>query len=105
MKAFETTLFAFTLLTVPALAWVAGRAMGKRDWPIAAVVVASCFVTLIPHAIRYLVLASADPRPFGDAMQAFVRRAFDNPEVGLFFLALGVFMTMLGWTSTPVAAK
>jgi hypothetical protein len=103
MKALETSLFALSLLTVPALAWICGRAMGRRDWPITAVIPASCLLTLFPHLSRLLILAVIDGRPFATALADLLQRAMAAPEIGFFFLALGVFMTMLGWTSTPVA--
>jgi hypothetical protein len=103
MKALETSLFALSLLTVPALAWICGRAMGRRDWPIMAVIVASGLVTLFPHVSRLLILAVLDGRPYGIALSDLVWRALAAPEIGFFFLTLGVFMTLLGWTSTPVA--
>jgi hypothetical protein len=105
MKAWETILFALALIGVPALAWFAGRAMGRRDWRIQAVIVTSVFVTLIPNLLRLIVLAMADTRGFDVAAPAQMYRALDTPEVAFFFLALGGFMTILGWTSTPVAAR
>jgi succinate dehydrogenase/fumarate reductase cytochrome b subunit len=105
MKALETWLFALSLLTVPALAWICGRAMGRRDWPILAVIPASCLVTLFPHLSRLVILAVADGRPLPTALTDLLQRATAAPEIGFFFLALGVFMTMLGWTSTPVATS
>jgi hypothetical protein len=105
MKALETVLFALSLIGVPALGWIAGRAMGRRDWRILAVVVASVFVALIPNLLRLAILATADGRSVDVAAQMQARRALDAPEVAFFFLALGVFMTILGWTSTPVAAR
>ena len=105
MKAYETVLFGLTLIAVPALAWTAGRAMGRRDWRISFVVAMACLSAALPHALRFAVLAGADGRPFADALDAQLRRASDNVEVGLFFVALSVFVTMLGWTSTPVAVK
>ena len=102
MKALETALFAATLLLVPGLAWVAGRAMGRRDMRITNVVIAGCFAALAPYLARLAALASLDTRPFADAFMFQVSRTLDNSEVGLFFVTFGVFMTMLGWTATPV---
>ena len=103
MKVLDTGLFAATLVLVPALAWLIGRALGRRDWQIASVLVTGCFVALIPHALRVVVQAAAGNQPFWDALPDQAARTLDNPEVGLFFVTLGVFMTMLGWTATPVA--
>ena len=105
MRAWETGLFALTLLGVPALGWYAGRVMGRRDWRILAVVIASTFVALVPNLLRLGTLAALDGRNFDVAAIAQGRRALDASEVGFFFLALAVFMTILGWTSTPVAAR
>jgi hypothetical protein len=105
MRALDTTLFALTLVVVPGLAWLTGRAMGRRDWTIAPVLVMSGLVTLLPHLVRLLVLAAFDGRNFDVALFAHFRRAAEALEIGFFFLALGVFMTMLGWTSTPVANR
>ena len=102
MKFLDTGLFAATLVLVPALAWLAGRALGRRDWRIAGVVASGCCVALVPHVLRVLVQAAAGTQPFWQALQQQVARSLDNPEVGLFFVTLGVFMTMLGWTATPV---
>jgi hypothetical protein len=105
MRALDTALFALTLVVVPGLAWLTGRAMGRRDWTIGPVIVASGLVALLPHLARLLALAAFDGRAFDVAVFAHFRRAADAPEIGFFFLALGVFMTMLGWTSTPVANR
>jgi hypothetical protein len=105
VKALETGLFALSLLTVPALAWICGRAMGRRDWPILAVIATGGLVTLLPHVSRLLILAVIDARPYATALGDMTWRAIAAPEVGFFFLALGVFMTLLGWTSTPVARR
>ncbi len=105
MKALETWLFALSLLTVPALAWICGRAMGRRDWPIMAVIPASGLLTLFPHLSRFLILVVIDGRPLPISLADVLQRAVAAPEIGFFFLALGVFMTMLGWTSTPVATR
>ncbi len=105
MKALDTTLFALTLVVVPGLAWLTGRAMGRRDWTIGPVLLVSGLVTLLPHLARLLILTAADTRPFPDVAIALVQRAAASLEIGFFFLALGVFMTMLGWTSTPVANR
>ena len=102
MKGLETTLFALTLFFVPAFAWALGRFLGRRDVSIVPVLVAGGFAALLPHLGRFAVLASLDPRPFADALLAQVNRSFDSPEIGLFFVTFGVFMTMLGWTATPV---
>jgi hypothetical protein len=103
VKALETALFGLSLLTVPALAWICGRAMGRRDWPILAVIAASGLLTLFPHLSRLFILAVLDERPAAVALGDLLQRALAAPEIGFFFLALGVFMTVLGWTSTPVA--
>ena len=102
MKGFETALFGLTLLLVPLLAWLAGRTLGRRDGRIASVVMIGALVALIPHAARLALLASYDTRPFADALTYQVGRTLDFTEVGLFFTSFGVFMTMLGWTATPV---
>jgi hypothetical protein len=105
VKALDTVLFAATLLLVPALGWWSGRVMGRRDWGIMPVVVISALVALIPNLARLLALALADGRPFSDIGVTLLQRAFSSAEIGFFFLALSVFMTMLGWTSTPVASR
>ena len=105
MKALDTVLFATTLLVVPALGWLAGRAMGRRDWSIVSVVVVSGLVALLPNLARLLVLAAFDGRAFGGVLLVLLQRAGAAAEIGFFFLALSVFMTMLGWTSTPVASR
>jgi hypothetical protein len=105
MKSIETPLFALTLLVVPLLAWIAGRAMGRRDWRIAPVIVMSMLVALLPNLARLLTLALIDGRPFGEATAALIQRALGSAEIGFFFAALSVFMTMLGWTSTPVVSR
>lgn len=105
MKALDTVLFAVTLLAVPALAWLTGRAMGRRDWTIVPVVAVSALVAVVPNLIRLVALATVDGRAFGDVLMLLVQRAAAASEIGFFFLALSVFMTMLGWTSTPVASR
>jgi hypothetical protein len=101
MKAFETGLFAATLLLVPLLAWLAGRAIGRRNWRIGSVIVVGCLMALAPHAARLAILASYDPRSFTDAFVNQISRAADFSSVGWFFAAFGIFMAMLGWTATP----
>ena len=105
MKALDTTLFAVALLLVPILGWLTGRAMGRRDWSIVPVVVVSGIVALLPNLARLMVLAAVDGRAFGDVLLQLVQRAAASSEIGLFFLALSVFLTMLGWTSTPVVSR
>ncbi len=105
MKAYETTLFAATLLIVPALAWLVGGVMGRRDMRIGSVIIAGGLMALVPHLGRLALLTLFDARPFADAFLYQLSRTRENPEVGLFFAALGVFMTMLGWTATPVLAS
>ncbi len=105
MKALETGLFALTLVLVPTLGWLVGRAMGRRNWSIAAVVAGSGLVALVPHLFRLVVLAAMDGRAFGDAVLQLAERAAAATEVGFFFLALSVFVTMLGWTSTPATTR
>lgn len=102
MKALDTSLFAATLIVVPALAWVVGRFMGRRDFGIGSVIIAATLVALLPHLARLAILAEADTRPFREAALFQLTRTTQNPEVGLFFLAFAVFLTMVGWTSTPV---
>ena len=101
MKGLETALFAASLLLVPALAWTVGRVIGRRDWRIASVVAMGCVVAFVPHLLRIALLARLDTRPFSDALLYQGGRAFANAEVGMFFTAFSVFMTMLGWTATP----
>ena len=103
MKALDTTFFALALFAVPALGWFAGRAMGRRDWPVGRVLVAGCAITATLYGLKLAILALAGAQPFWDALQRQVLRSFDNPEAGMFLVTLGVFMTMLGWTATPVA--
>jgi hypothetical protein len=105
VKALDTTLFATTLLLVPALGWWAGRAMGRRNWGILAVLLASILVALMPNLARLSTLALVDGRPLTEFGATLIQRAAATSEIGLFFLALSVFMTMLGWTSTPVATR
>jgi len=105
MKALDTMLFAATLVTVPGLAWISGRCMGRRNWRIGAVLLASVPVVMMPHLVRLVVLVAMDGHDLETAAASYLGRALEAPEVGLFFLALGVFVTMLGWTSTPVATK
>ncbi len=102
MKALETALFGATLLLVPLLAWLAGRAIGRRNWRIGSVIVVGCLMALLPHAARLGILAANDPRPFIDALVYQIGRTMDFTAVGWFFAAFGIFMTMLGWTATPV---
>ena len=102
MKGLETALFGLTVLLVPLLAWLAGRALGRRDWRIGSVVAMGWLMALIPHAARLALIASTDQRPFADALLYQTRRAFESAEIGYFFAAFGVFMAMLGWTATPV---
>jgi hypothetical protein len=90
---------------VPGLAWISGRCMGRRDWRIGAVLLVSVPVVVVPHLVRLAVLVAMDGRDIETAGASYLSRAFEAPEVGLFFLALGVFVTMLGWTSTPVVTK
>ncbi len=102
MKALDTFLFAATLIVVPALAWLVGRFLGRRDFGIASVIIAAALVALLPHVARLAILAETDTRPFPEAALFQFGRTLQNPEVGLFFLAFAIFMTMVGWTSTPV---
>ena len=101
MRGLEPGLFLLALLAVPALGWSIGRAMGRRDVRIGFVLVGGCLAALIPNLIRIAVIANAAPPDFATAFIQQVTRTLDSPEVGLFFVALGVFMTMLGWTATP----
>ena len=103
MKTFATALFAAALLAVPALAWFTGRALGRRDRPVSRVIWAGCAVAALIYALRLAALAAIDGRPFWDAARRQVLDSLDNPEVGMFLVTLGVFVTMLGWTATPVS--
>ncbi len=105
MKGLETALFGLTLLLVPLLAWLAGRMLGRRDGRIGSVVVVGALAALLPYLARLALVASADVRPFGDAFTFQMSRSFGFTEVGLFFASFGIFMTMLGWTATPVHTK
>jgi hypothetical protein len=105
VKAVDTTLFALTLLLVPVLGWWLGRVMGRRDWRIGPVISVSALIALIPNVARLLALAFIEGRPMNDIGVALMQRAVSSTEIGFFFLALSVFMTMLGWTSTPVGAR
>ena len=104
MKSLETALFAAALVAVPVLAWFTGRAMGRRDRPVGHVLLAGFAVTAFLYALRVVAVAAADGHRFWDALQRLALQSLDNPEVGMFLVTLGVFMTMLGWTATPVAA-
>ena len=68
---------------------------------ITSVIIAGGLAALLPYLARLAALASLDTRPFADAFLFQASRTLDNPEVGLFFVTFGVFMTMLGWTATP----
>jgi hypothetical protein len=105
MKALDTFLFAATLVIVPALAWLVGRFMGRRDFSIVSVIVAGVAVALMPHLARLAILADMDARPFEEAAVFQLGRTLQNSEVGLFFVAFAIFMTMIGWTSTPVLVQ
>ncbi len=95
-------MFALNLLLVPALAWLVGRAMGRRDMRIGSVIAAGCMVTVLAHAARLAVLAGLGTQSFADEYLRVLTKSLEAPEVGLFLLAFGVFLAMLGWTATPI---
>ena len=111
MQALETGLFALSLLMVPGLAWFGGRALGRRNRPIGAVLVLAGFVPMLVSGARFAALAFADgstlaakPRPFTDAFGDRVSTAAATPGTALFFVAVAALIAMLGWAATPVAA-
>ena len=111
MQGLETGLFALSLLAVPGLAWFAGRALGRRDRAIGAVLVSAGLVAALVAGVRFAVLAVADgsqlsarPRPFIEALLDRVTTASGTPGPALFFAAIAVFVAMLGWAGTPIAA-
>ncbi len=106
MKLLETALFALALVLVPWLGWLAGRAMGRRDWRIGGVLCGAVLVAALPNVARMAVLAAFEGSPFLAAFAGrLVRTGTEHLEIGLFFVALAAFVTMIGWTSTPVAAR
>jgi hypothetical protein len=103
MKLIDIGLFTATLILLPFFAWICGRAMGRRDWPIWRVIVLGGAVALALFGLRLGIEALLRPPPLLDAVWALVARSTDNDEVGFFFVALAIFMAMIGWTSTPVS--
>ena len=104
MKVLESGLFAATLVLVPALGWVLGRALGRRDWRIGSVIAAGVLAAAVPNGARFALLAASTTAPYFESLTGEIFYvAPQHFEVGLFFVTLGVFMTMLGWTATPVA--
>ena len=104
MKVLESGLFAATLVLVPALGWVLGRALGRRDWRIGPVIAMGVLAAAIPNLARFALLAATIGAPYWESLGGEIFYVgLLHYEVGLFFVTLGVFMTMLGWTATPVA--
>jgi hypothetical protein len=113
MRAFEVWGVALALVLVPLLAWVTGRIMGRRNWPIGGVLGTAIVFALgvqagvvLAHALVEWLAGAGGPAHGG--LEAIVsRRGFDlldSPEFPVFLLILSCFVSMIGWSSTPADA-
>jgi hypothetical protein len=102
MRGPDAALFLAVLILVPALAWVLGRAAGRRDWTILPVVGGAAVLALaiegLAIALRMLLLAPAVvPARAGDSLMPI--------EPAAFLIVLSIFMAVLGWSSVPAVNK
>ncbi len=108
MRAFDISGVGLALVLVPLYGWWLGRFAGRRDWAIGAVLsVGVVNVVLVQAAILSgLSVLEGQTSAIGkDVLSLLTRRgyeAFANPEFPVFLFVLGMFITMLGWSATPV---
>lgn len=112
MRAFDVSGIAAALVLAPAVAWLFGRLAGRRDWSIGALVVVGLGVGVALQAailsVQCLIEGASHTVPKLSFVDLATRRALEalaNPEFSLFLLILGVFVAMLGWSSTPVLRR
>jgi hypothetical protein len=108
MRAFDISGVGLLLLLVPYYGWLLGRFAGRRDWRIAGVLALGLVLVTV---LQVAVLAgqciiegqtSAVGNSFAFLLQRRGYEALVNPEFPVFVFILGTFVTMLGWSATPV---
>jgi hypothetical protein len=112
MRAFDVSGVGFALLLVPLFGWMFGRFMGRRDWRIGPMLIAGFGLVLAFQlgilAVQCVVEGQSGPaasRSFGFLMERRFWEALGSPEFPVFLFIFGVFITMLGWSSTPSLKK
>ncbi len=108
MRAFDISGVGLALLLVPLYGWLLGRFAGRRDWRIGGVLVLGLvLVALVQVAILAgQCLIEGQTSAIGKSFMFLLERrgmeALVNPEFPVFLFVLGTFVTMLGWSATPV---
>lgn len=111
MRAFDISGVGIALVLVPFYAWLLGRFVGRRDWRIGGVLVAGIvLVALVQIAILAgQCLIEGQTSAVGSSFSyLFWRRAYEvalSPEFSVFLVVFGTFVTMLGWSATPVKSE
>jgi hypothetical protein len=108
MRAFDISGVGLALLLVPLYGWLFGRFAGRRDWRIGGVL---AFGLVLVALVQLAILAgqcviegqtSAVGKSFAFLLERRGYEALFNPEFPVFLFVLGTFVTMLGWSATPV---
>jgi drug/metabolite transporter (DMT)-like permease len=109
MRAFDIGGIALALVLVPLVAWASGRVMGRRNWPIGAVLgVAGLFCLGLQCAIitgRAVMEWTVATLPLEALIERRGAETLSNPEFSIFLLVFAAFVTMLGWSATPIDAS
>jgi hypothetical protein len=108
MRAFDISGVGLALVLVPLYCWLLGRFAGRRDWRIGAVLALGLVIVMLAQvgilAGQCVIEAqtSAVGKDFLFLLQRRGAEALANPEFPVFLFVLGTFVTMLGWSATPV---
>lgn len=106
MRAFDVGGVAAALLIVPIVAWISGRVMGRRNWPIGTVLGVATLFCLGLQCALITMRALIDWTITNLALESLIERrgleALANPEFPVFLIVYAAFVTMLGWSATPI---
>lgn len=106
MRGYEAIGMGLALLLVPILAWMVGRAAGRRDAGVIGVIVVALIAAIVAQALSMLASAGFEVVLGGKASiaAAFERRFRDLatlPEFLAFLAMFATFVGMVGWSSVP----
>jgi hypothetical protein len=92
MRALDAVSIGIALVLVPLVSWYLGRLLGRRDWSIVPVLLASLLATLLVQgAVAFYsptVVVNADG-------------TWNGLELAGFLIVFGAFVAMIGWSSVP----
>lgn len=107
MRGFDAVATGLALLFVPLLAWMVGRACGRRDAGAMGVIVSAVIAAALAQALAMLASSGieavfgASKMPFATALARRFGDLGSVPEFFAFLSMFGIFVGMVGWSSVP----